>query len=331
MSLKRVLLIATGGTIASRPAGCGWEPQLSGEQILDYVPELKDIADFASLPLFSIDSTNMNPSFWLLIAETIREHYDHYDAFVLTHGTDTLAYTAAALSYLIRNSRKPIVLTGSQKSIALRDTDARRNLVDAFIYAVDADACGVKVVFDSQILLGTRVRKTHTQSYNAFTSIDYPPIGLIRRDAVLYFIKEIPTEPVAFRLAMDANVVVLKLVPGLMPEILSAMVELSHAVIIEGFGVGGLPNIDGWNLADVAAKLLAENKILVMSTQVQHEGSDMGVYQVGHELKHILGMPEGFTMTPEALTCKLMWILAQTRNPQEVKRLLYQRIDHDIL
>ncbi len=328
---KRLLLLTTGGTIASGRLETGWEPQLSGEQIQDYVPELREIADFDTIPLMNIDSTNMDPSCWITMAEAIRASYSQYDGFVLTHGTDTMAYTAAALSYMIQNSRKPIVLTGSQKSIALRDTDARRNLHDAFVYAADEKASGVKLVFDTKILLGTRVRKTHTVSYNAFDSIDYPEVGVIRGERVIHFITEkIQGEP-DFAIALDPNVVVLKLVPGLKPEILTAVAELAHAVIIEGFGVGGLPNLAEWNLAETAATLLAEGHILIMSTQVTHEGSNMEVYRVGHDLKHVHGMPEAYTMTLEALTCKLMWILAQTRDPAEVKERLYRKVAHDSL
>ncbi len=331
MPERRILLITTGGTIASKPLSQGWEPQLSGEQIQDFVPELAEIADFETMALMNIDSTNMNPACWSTMAEVIRASYEDYDGFVLTHGTDTMAYTAAALSYMIQNSPKPIVLTGSQKSIALRDTDARRNLRDAFVYAVDPGANGVKVVFDSRILLGTRVRKTHTMSYNAFDSIDFPAIGLVRDRTVVYFVRETPNEALSFRMSLDPNVAVLKLVPGLRPEILTEVASLADAVVIEGFGVGGLPNLAGWNLAEVAGELLAAGKILVMTTQVAHEGSDMGVYQVGHDLKHRLGMLEAYTMTLEALTCKLMWILARTKDPQEVKELLYHVVDHDII
>ncbi len=328
---KRLLLLTTGGTIASRQEETGWEPQLSGEQIQDYVPELRDIADFDTIPLMNIDSTNMDPSCWITMAEVIRANYQAYDGFVLTHGTDTMAYTAAALSYMIQDSRKPVVLTGSQKSIALRDTDARRNLHDAFVYAADDEASGVKLVFDTKILLGTRVRKTHTVSYNAFDSIDYPEIGVVRGEKVIHFIKDLPRDDVSFSIALDPQVVVLKLIPGLRPEILRAVADLSHAVIIEGFGVGGLPDMEEWNLADTAAELLAEGHILVMSTQVAHEGSNMEVYRVGHNLKHVYGMPEAYTMTLEALTCKLMWILAETRDPLEVKKRLYQKVAHDRL
>lgn len=330
-NLKRVLLITTGGTIASNPTPDGLAPQLSGRQILDFVPEIKDLAEIKVLPLLNLDSTNMGPRHWLQLKEAIRVHYEDYDAFVITHGTDTLAYTAAGLSYLIQNSAKPIVLTGSQQSIARRDTDARKNLYDTILYAQDPAAHGVKVVFDGQILLGTRAKKTHTKSYAAFKSIDYPPVAVVRGDKILYFIEEQYKDAPIFYHALNPNVAVLKLVPGLKPSILEDVAKDSDAIIIEGFGSGGLPNLEESNLNLLARKLLGQGKLLVMSTQVQHEGSDMSLYQVGHDLSQTYGMPEALTMTIEALTAKLMWILARTKDFDRAIDLLYTKIDHDIL
>ena len=135
--MKNILLIATGGTIASRPTDGGLTPQLRAKDILDCVPQLESLCRISALQLRNIDSTNMSPDCWLKIAACVKENYDQYDGFVITHGTDTMSYTACALSYLIQNSAKPIVLTGSQKSIYDQETDARRNLYDAFLAAQD--------------------------------------------------------------------------------------------------------------------------------------------------------------------------------------------------
>ena len=145
--MKRILLIATGGTIASRPTDGGLSPQLCAEDILSCVPALRDLCHIDALQLLSIDSTNMTPDNWLAIAACVKDNYFRYDGFVITHGTDTMAYTASALSYLIQNSAKPIVLTGSQKSIYDPETDARRNLFDAFLAAQDEALFGVMLVF----------------------------------------------------------------------------------------------------------------------------------------------------------------------------------------
>ena len=138
--MKNILLIATGGTIASKKTERGLAPAISAEDLLQFVPELKDLCHIDTIQLFDLDSTNITPDHWLLMKDTIRENYDNYDGFVISHGTDTMAYSAAALSYLIQHSPKPIVLTGSQKSIYNRDTDARTNLSHAFQYAVSEGA-----------------------------------------------------------------------------------------------------------------------------------------------------------------------------------------------
>lgn len=329
--MKKVLLITTGGTIASKPTEEGLAPQLSGDEIIKFVPELADYAELTTSAVMNIDSTNLSPKHWLIIAATIEKYYADFDAFLITHGTDTLAYTAAGLSYLIQNSKKPIVLTGSQHSIARRDTDARRNLKDALLYAVDERAKGVKLVFDGQIILGTRGRKTHTKSYGAFNSIDFPPVAVIRGDEIIYYINEQFEQTCKFYHHLNSHVAVLKLTPGLMADSLLALGQASDAIIIEGFGSGGLPNLEESDLTEAAETLIKAGKILVMSTQVQHEGSDMALYQVGHHLLHDYGMPEAKSMTIEALTAKLMWILAQTSDIEEVKDLLYRKIHYDIL
>ncbi len=154
--MKKILMIATGGTIASKKTETGLAPQLLSEEILEYVPQVADICLVEAIQLFNIDSTNMEPRHWVKIADTVKEQYDNFEGFVILHGTDTMAYTASALSYLIQDSRKPIVLTGAQKPIDQDITDAKSNLVDSFLYAADARSHGVNVVFGGQAIAGTR-------------------------------------------------------------------------------------------------------------------------------------------------------------------------------
>ena len=143
---KQILLLTTGGTIASGDSGSGLSPVLSSEDFLQYVKEFADVCELIPYEVCSIDSTNMDVEHWLLLARLIRENYEKYDAFLICHGTDTMAYTAAALSYLIQDSPKPIVLTGAQKSILLEITDARKNLHDSIRCALDERSCGVMLV-----------------------------------------------------------------------------------------------------------------------------------------------------------------------------------------
>ena len=164
--MKRILMIGTGGTIASGKTAEGLMPELTSEQLLSFVPAVSSLCRAECLQLLSLDSTNLAPTHWRLIAKAIRERYDRYDGFVISHGTDTMAYTAAALSYLIQDCPKPIVLTGAQKPIWFDGTDSKRNLTDAFLYA--CRGCGgVQIVFNGKVILGTRARKTSTKSFNA--------------------------------------------------------------------------------------------------------------------------------------------------------------------
>lgn len=319
--LKRILLVATGGTIASVDSGAGLAPELSSGDLMRLVPELADICSCDAVQLMNLDSTNISSAQWLEMADCVRMHYADYDGFVLTHGTDTMAYTAAALSYLIQDSPKPVVITGAQKSISLRDTDARENMLDAFLYAVDDAACGVHVVFDHQVILGTRARKMRTKSYHAFDSVDYPPTAIIRNHRLVYYIRETVSGPAVFYDRMDPGVFVLKLVPGTSARIFQALGDYCSALVIESFGVGGLPQYGDADFYEAVKAWIAGGKMLVMTTQVPFEGSDMEAYQVGQRAKKELGLVEAYGMTTEAVVTKLMWILAQTQDPVERRRL----------
>lgn len=330
--MKNILLISTGGTIASKPTDSGLTPQLSSSQLLEFVPEISGICNFSGIQLFSLDSTNITPHHWVKIAETIRTNYDDFDGFVITHGTDTLSYTAAALSYMIQNCRKPVVLTGSQKSIYLRDTDARRNLIDAFTYASDEHAQGIKIVFNGNVILGTRARKTRTQSYNAFDSIDYPVVASVQRGRVLHYILwPKPAGKPKFAFNLNPGILVLKLTPGMNGDTIKKLGHHYRAIIIEAFGVGGLPNLGENSLRAAADEYTSEGGLIAITTQVPYEGSALCTYQVGNELCNNPNVLEGGNMTMEALTCKLIWILGQTDNNDEIQKLFYTPVDCDIL
>ena len=252
--MKHILLIATGGTIASRPTENGLAPQLLADDILRCVPALGSLCRIDAVQPMNIDSTNMSPDCWLALADCLRAHYDQYDGFVIAHGTDTMAYTACALSYLVQQSGKPIVLTGAQKSIYVQDTDARRNLYDAFVAAQDDNLAGVYIVFDGRVILGTRARKTRTKSMNAFSSIDYPDVALIRDGRILHYIRQPrPQTPPAFYGRLDASVFVLRLIPGMNPEVLRLLASRFDALVIESFGVGGLPCYEQADFLSAAA------------------------------------------------------------------------------
>ena len=330
--MKNILLIATGGTIASRPTDGGLAPQLRAKDILSCVPQLESLCRVSALQLFNIDSTNMSPADWLQIAACVKENYFRYDGFVITHGTDTMAYTASALSYLIQNSSKPIVLTGSQKSIYDTETDARRNLYDAFLAAQDDSLFGVLLVFDGRVICGTRARKTRTKSMNAFSSIDYPELALLREGKILhYFRSEKPAGIPAFYSSLNDRVFVLRLIPGMNPAVLRLLLPEYDALVIESFGVGGLPCYEQKDFLEAVNAWSGAGKPIVITTQVPHEGSDLGVYQVGARAASMPGVLQAHTMTVESVVTKLMWILSQTSDPHTIEQLFYTPVAHDLL
>ena len=167
-------------TIASRQTKDGLAPGLTPEDILSYIPAVKNVCEVQTKQVCNLDSTNVTPEHWKMMVKAVEDNYAYYDGFVICHGTDTLAYTAAALSYMIQNSAKPIVVTGAQKPINMDVTDAKTNLLDSFIYAADDDSQGVNLVFDGKVIVGTRAKKEHAKSYNAFSSINFRILQLFR-------------------------------------------------------------------------------------------------------------------------------------------------------
>ncbi len=327
--MKKILLIATGGTIASTPTEQGLAPGLTSRELLETVPELQSVCEIDTLQLFNLDSNNMCHVQWLAIARTIREQYDAYDGFLITHGTDTMAYAAAVLSYLIQQSPKPVVLTGAQRSISQRDTDARENLLNAAIYAADNGAQGVHIVFDGKVIEGTRATKTRTKSYSAFSSMDYPDVAVVRGGRVLHYVREPkPVSPVFYD-TLDPRVFVLKLTPGIQPGIFDYLADNYRAVIIESFGVGGIPVYDSEAFADKIAMLTARGVKVIIKTQVAHEGSDMEVYRVGFTIKQRFNLLEAYDMTTEAAFAKTMWALANSEHDADFRTLFGTAVGAD--
>lgn len=326
--MKKILLIGTGGTIASEVTQNGLAPELTTEQLLAHIPAISGICEVECIQLLSLDSTNITPEHWLMMAQCIRKHYHAYDGFVLTHGTDTMAYTAAALSYLIQGSPKPIILTGAQKPIGFDSTDSKINLLDAFRCASE-DMPGVSIVFNNQVILGTRARKTRSKSFQAFSSINYPDLGVLRDGVLLRYIRQDCGAYPMFYDRLNTKVALMKLVPGANRTMADFLLERNDALILESFGVGGLPEAGGFY--DCIREWMEKGKIVVLTTQVANEGSDLGVYRVGCQLKSDLRVLEAYDMGTEAVVAKLMWILGQTQDRGEVERLFYTPVAKDIL
>ncbi len=333
--MKRIQVIATGGTIASLPTEDGMgglAPALTGAELVARVPLVEDLCHIDVVQLMNIDSTNMKPSGWLAIAAQIERSYEDYDGFVVLHGTDTMAYTAAALSYLVQGSPKPIVLTGSQQPMSAPFTDAKLNLYQSLLWACDDAARDVHVVFDGKVIVGTRAHKQRTMSYNAFTSVNWPLAAIVRGNRAVremggaaHWATE--SNKPAFYHSLDERVVVLKLTPGLGPEVFTALAGTSTAVILETFGIGGIP--DGFE--EALFGWVDAGHTLVLTTQVPEEGLDLGVYEVGRAYAEHPGILLGDDMTVEALVAKTMWACGVASGQRQLGRLFQLPINHDRL
>ena len=302
--MKKILLIGTGGTIASEVTQNGLAPELTTEQLLAHIPAISDICEVECIQLLSLDSTNITPEHWLMMAQCIRKNYHAYDGFVLTHGT------------------------GAQKPIGFDSTDSKINLLDAFRCASE-DMPGVSIVFNNQVILGTRARKTRSKSFQAFSSINYPDLGVLRDGVLLRYIRQDCGAYPMFYDKLDTKVALMKLVPGADRTMADFLLERNDALILESFGVGGLPEAGGFY--DCIREWMEKGKIVVLTTQVANEGSDLGVYRVGCQLKSDLRVLEAYDMGTEAVVAKLMWILGQTKDRGEVERLFYTPVAKDIL
>lgn len=331
--MKKLLILTTGGTIASVKTPHGLIPALTSEELLSYLPEVGTDFELTTKAVCNLDSTNVTPDHWLLMANTIKSEYSNYDGFVIAHGTDTLAYTAAALSYLIQDSPKPVVLTGAQKPIGSEITDAKANLRDTILYAADSDSCGVCVVFDGKVIQGTRAKKTKTKSFAAFSSINYPFLAEIHDGRIIRYVKENKSlKTVKFHDKLNQKVFLLKLTPGISPYLLDSIFSYYDCIIIESFGSGGIPQSLEDKLFELMHQYPPEEKIVIMTTQVTYEGSNVGVYEVGQKLRSQFKILEAKDMTLEAVITKIMWILSkENRTFEEIEELFYKCVEADTL
>ena len=187
------------------------------------------------------------------------------------------------------------------------------------------------IVFNGKVIQGTRACKTRSKSYEAFSSINYPYLAVLQDGSLLQYIENAYLDAPVFSDRLDGKVALLKLIPGVPSSLAAYMLQENDALILESFGVGGIPSYPGSGFLDTIQKGIEAGKTIVLTTQVQNEGSDVGVYQVGYEIRHTPQILEAFDMTTEAICGKLMWILGQTRDPEQINRLFYTPVANDIL
>ena len=328
--MRNILILTTGGTIASVQSPDGLVPGMSSEQLRNHLPQIGSDIAIDIMELFHIDSTDMTAAHWIKIIDAIRDNYDSYDGFVICHGTDTMAYTAAVLSYMIQNSEKPIVLTGAQKPIGFEITDAKSNLQDSILYAADSLSHGVQIVFAGKVIAGTHARKVRSMSFLAFESINLPLIAEINNGHIIRYLNIPSNGRVQFYDSINPNVFLLKLTPSMSPDLIPEIFSIYDAVVIESFGAGGIPASIENTLLSELSKYRPEEKILAMTTQVTYEGSHINTYAVGRRIADSFKILEARDMTLETIIAKLMWILGNSSQTwDEIEQRFYTPVAMD--
>jgi L-asparaginase len=321
--VKNVLLITTGGTIASRDGTGGLRPQLSSDEILSHMPDLRRHYAIETQDLLSLDSSNIQAEEWQIIARAVFESLEKYDGVVITHGTDTMAYTASMLSYMLQNLKKPVVLTGSQAPVESLLTDARNNLYTAFC-AVDAKTPGVTVAFNRRIINGTRAVKVRTTGFDAFESVNAFCLAELHSNGLRRLsdngFKPNISAPTLLKDRVCKDAFLLKLIPGTKPEIFDMLLKLNYrGVVLEAFGLGGM-QFARRKLMDGLRLLTSSGIPVVACSQCLYEPADFSVYEAGRMLLDC-GVISGRDMTSEAAVTKLMWALGQTQSLDELRRM----------
>lgn len=326
----KIVLLSTGGTIASVESSQGLVPGMRGEDILRYMPSLSEHADIDTVDVFSLDSSNIQPEEWQVLARAVLTAAKGADGIVITHGTDTMAYSASALSFMLRGLRLPVVFTGSQLPLQHRLSDAPGNLREAFTVAAAAHP-GVYVSFHHRVIYGTRAVKLRTLGFDAFDSINAPAVGYFDADGLHMEPRlsscAVDTEaPGEDSLRIDPRVFLLKLMPGTDPEIFQHIIDAGYqGLVLEAFGLGGLHYIRR-NLLESLSAISEHGLLTLVTTQCLYEKADFSIYEVGRGILQsaIYGAHD---MTTEAALTKLMWVLGDKEKRQP---LLTQCLAHEM-
>ncbi len=325
---KHILLLTTGGTIASLPGGDGLEPHRS-DVMERQLNQLRSYFDITVEDLMCLDSSNIRPVEWQEIARRVYECRLDFDGIVISHGTDTMAYTASALTYMLPGIDRPVVLTGSQLPLADVLSDGPDNLRTAFAMAATGHP-GVYLAFDRKVMLGCRAVKVRASGFSAFESVNaryaaqVSNLGLVVNPEGLTPLSGWPM----LKTEISTDVFLLKLTPGLDPVIFGMLADLGYrGIVIEAFGLGGM-NVLNQGLEGIQ-NAVQRGISVVVTTQCLYDSSDLQVYQVGKKLLD-LGVIQGRDMTSEAAMTKLMWALGQGMSQKEIVELFRRNLAGEI-
>ncbi|MEM7827514.1 MAG: asparaginase, partial [Candidatus Aenigmatarchaeota archaeon] len=317
--MKHVLLIGTGGTITASTIGRLWKPGSLTEDFLLKLLPLKDIK-IKTKSLFRIDSSDMQPEFWIDIAKTIYAEIEKnkYNGVVITHGTDTMSYTASALSFLLQDLNVPIVLTGAQLPLSEPGSDVKRNLLGAIKVAAETDIGEVVIVFNGNILRGCRSRKVKETGFDAFQSINSPVIGRVLETVkITSNYRKISNKKPKLYTELEKNVALLKLYPGFSPDIFHRIIDMGYkGFVVEGFGACNVP-VNYNSLISCIQRAKNENIPVVISTQCVDGYDWTHLYENGQKALQAGGIP-AYDMLSETALVKLMWVLKQTDDMEEI-------------
>ncbi len=328
---KKVLIIYTGGTIGMiRDHKTRALTPFNFRTITDQIPELKHlnchIAFYASHK--AIDSSDVQPNFWEELATIIEKKYHQYDGFVILHGTDTMAYTASALSYMLENLSKPVILTGSQLPLGVIRTDAKRNLITAIEIAASKKVVPeVCVYFNSQLFRGNRTEKFTSSKFDAFHSLNFPVLAEAGVEMVFdeRVILPKPKKKLKVNRGFNDHVLVLKLFPGLSPIVIDALAEIKNlrGIVLETFGSGNAPSTKKF-LASIE-RLIKSGIVVLNISQCSGGTVNQSKYETGIGLKNI-GVISGGDMTTEAAITKMMFLLNRYTKQKDVKKYLMMNL-----